>query len=394
MRGNIGLDRETFDRLAWEYQRAFRVDLCAITQEGDVVFGHVPRFEQDNEGHRHARRAAVQDALRWGESTVVACGRNRLQWAVPLMRNQELIGGLVASATERRVFAGGAGRPPLDIRLACTQLRELAERENLTNASALEQRRQEYLSEQQRAYAIHAYKAASVSNIRHLYLKEEPALFSAVRTADHRQAREILNRILFAIYQQASGRLDLTKSFLLELVVSMTRSAVEGGGNPEELLGTNFARMTDLSRVDSEEKLTHWVTGMLEHLMEACRRNRQRDTGVLLFDALAYMERHCCERVSRDDVARAAHLSPSYFSYLLRKESGATFTELLNRMRIGRAAELIVNGNLPMKAVVAETGFKDQSYFTKVFKRYRKLTPKQFRRQFAGRGDPPNQLAR
>jgi YesN/AraC family two-component response regulator len=257
----------------------------------------------------------------------------------------------------------------------------MTERENLTNASALALRRREYRDEQQRAYAIHSFKSQGHTGIRELYLREEPALFSAIRAGDRGQAREILNRVLVAIHHHAGSRLDLIKSFFLELVVSMCQTAVESGGDPEQLLGANFASMVDLAKSNTEEELSSWLVATLEHLMDTIQATRRRDAGTQLFDAIAYMERHCCERISRDDVARAAGFSPSHFSSLIRRESGSTFTDLLNRMRVDRAAELLSRTDRPLSLIALETGFADQSYFTKVFKRYRKVAPLQYRKK-------------
>ena len=329
-----------------------------------------------------SRASAIQEALRWGEPTVGFCPGQRLLWAVPLMRNEQVVGGLVANVSEKRVFSPV---PPARRRWTCGvrawSCASSLERENLTNASALALRRREYHDEQQRAYAIHSFKSQGHTSIRELYLREEPALFSAIRAGDRGQAREILNRVLVAIHHHAGNRLDLVKSFFLELVVSMCQTAVESGGDPEQLLGTNFASMTDLSRVDSEEELAGWLVATLEHLMDTIQATRRRDAATQLFDAIAYMERHCCERIGRDDVARAAGLSPSHFSYLIRQESGATFTDLLNRMRVDRAAELLSRTDKPLSLIALSTGFADQSYFTKVFKRYRKVAPLQYRKK-------------
>ncbi len=378
----IVLAETRFKRIARQYRRRWGVSLCCIDPQGRRVHGR-PGCGAEAGDCTAVRLMALQETLRWGEATVQFCPKKRLLWAVPLMHNAALVGGLVATATERQVFAGTDGRAPIDPRGACVDLRELLERENLTNAAALALRRARYQSEQERAYALHAYKEYGHAGIRELYLREEPALFSAVRAGDRGQARAILNRILVAIHYHAGNRIEAIKSFFLELVVSMCRTAVDAGGDPEELLGANFRSMVELSGIGSEEELAPWLASTLEHLMDAIQRHRRRDSGQALHDAIAYMERHCCERIGRDDVARAAHLSPSHFSALIRSESGATFTQLLNRMRIDRAAELLARTDKPLALIALETGFQDQSYFTKVFKRYRKTAPLQYRRERA-----------
>ncbi len=382
MQPDLGISESQFARLKRQYRQRWPVNLCAVDAQGRVVLGDPACPDRDCQACEQTRAFAIAEALRWGESTVGFCSRQRLLWAVPLMHNEQVTGALVANVPEKLVFSPRPPATPLDVRRACVDLRELTERENLTNASALALRRREYHDEQQRAYAIHSFKSQGHAGIRELYLREEPALFSAIRAGDRRQAREILNRVLVAIHHHAGSRLDLIKSFFLELVVTMCQTAVESGGDPEQLLGRNYASMAELSRVSTEESLAGWLTATLEHLMDTIQATRHRDAATRLFDAIAHMERHCCERIGRDDVARAAGLSPSHFSSLIRKESGATFTDLLNRMRVDRAAELLSRTDRPLSLIALETGFTDQSYFTKVFKRYRRMAPLQYRRQF------------
>jgi AraC-like DNA-binding protein len=375
------IDPETFAALRREYcRRRKQVSLCATDAEGGILLGSPSCRRQGCPGCMQARAFAITEALRWGEPTVGFCDCQRLLWAVPLMMNERVSGGLVASAAEKAIFATAPAQASFDVRRACVELRELTERENLTNASALALRRREYRDEQQRAYAIHSFKAQARTGIRELYLREEPALFSAIRANDRGRAREILNGVLVAIHYHAGNRIDLVKSFFLELVVSMCQTAVESGGDPEQLLGTNFASMSELSRINTEEQLSSWLVATLEHLMDTIQATRRRDAATQLFDAIAYMERHCCERIGRDDVARAAGLSGSHFSSLIRRESGVTFTDLLNRMRVDRAAELLSQTDRPLSLIALAAGFADQSYFTKVFKRYRKVAPLQYRR--------------
>jgi AraC-like DNA-binding protein len=377
----IGISEGQFSSLRREYRRRWRVDLCVVDADGKIVMGSLSCSERECRACEQARAFAVAEALRWGEPTVGFCWRQRLLWAIPLMYNEKVIGGLVASVSEKKVFSAAPAKAPFDVRRACVEMRELAERENLTNASALALRRREYHDEQQRAYAIHSFKSHGPTGIRELYLREEPALFSAIRAGDRGQAREILNHVLVAIHHHAGSRLELVKSFFLELVVSMCQTAVESGGDPEQLLGTNFASMSELSRINTEEQLSGWLVATLEHLMDTIQSTRRRDAATQMFDAIAYMERHCCERISRDDVARAAGLSGSHFSTLIRRESGATFTDLLNRMRVDRAAELLSRTDRSLSLIALATGFADQSYFTKVFKRYRKMAPLQYRKR-------------
>lgn len=377
---------ESLRRIAREYRQAWGVPLHRVRADGSL-----PRAARTPCPHAGAlcaasRARAIEEALRWGEPTVTTCPRGRLLWAVPLMCNARVDGALLAAVPERRVLPDADGRARVDVRAACAHLRELAERENLTNAALLAARRAEYGAERQRAEAIHQFKAGQRCRLPEMYLREEPAIVAAVRRDDRRAAREILNRLLVVILHQAGDRLDLAKSFFMELVVTMCRTAIQVGGRAEELLAMNYAAIAELARIEAEEPLARWLHVTLERILDAIRAPGARAGDVLIPSAMDFMREHLEEDLPRDVVARAVDLSPSHFSRLFRRHAGCSFTDALNRMRIDRAAELLVRTDLTLTQIALRSGFRDHSYFTKVFRARMRTTPSEYRRLYrAGR---------
>ncbi|OPZ81035.1 MAG: HTH-type transcriptional regulator YesS [bacterium ADurb.Bin429] len=114
--------------------------------------------------------------------------------------------------------------------------------------------------------------------------------------------------------------------------------------------------------------------------MDAIRSNARYPVSVLLGRAIAYMQEHLHEEISRDDVAAVACLSPSHFSRVIKGHFGQSFTELLNKMRVEKARELLIRTEKSLIQICLECGFSEQSYFTKVFQRYIGRPPGEFRR--------------
>ncbi len=377
-----GIDLPTFQAISTTYRQRWQIEIVACAADGRYVH---PTSHEDSEQLLSVRKLAIAEALRWGEPAVEPASNGMIIWAIPLMYNAKVTGGLVASIAEEKVFPEGTMSAALDIRSACNDLRRLAEEYNLTNAALLEARRNESNRERLRAEAIHAFKAGSSYDMRAAYLLEEPMLLAAIRKGDRPQARAMLNRLLVAMIHRAGDNLELIKSFFMELVVMLSRTAVESGGEPEELLGTNYVRISELARIHSDEELAPWLSEILERIMDSIHRHRKQSTPDMLSRALQFMAEHCCEDISRDEAAAAAFMSPSHFSRYFRKHLGQSFTEVLNQMRIDRAADLLANSDRDLKMIALETGFPDQSYFTKVFRRYRGMTPAAFRRQARSR---------
>ena len=373
-----GVDKKLFLKLSRQYRRRWRVPLYLIRPDGGILHGQAT----GQTGSRNAciiRKGAIESALRWGDPTVESYDNDRLMWGVPLMHNSRVVGGLIASTTERNVFPRPAGPAALDLRAACTDLRLMAEKENLTNANFLAARREEYLHEQEKAQAIHEFKVSPHDDIRVMYLRNEPELLAAIRRHDKPAARQVLNSILVAMLYRAGESFGLIKTFFMELIVMMCRSAVEAGGNPDELLGANFQSLQRLSQMQSEEQLAPWLHDILDHIMDSISSLSGRSAIAPLVEALDYMEKHLGENISHRDIARAAHLSPFHFSRLFKQHMRRSCGDMLSQIRVDKAAELLARTDRELASIAIDCGFRDQSYFTKVFRRYLGVTPRKYR---------------
>jgi AraC-like DNA-binding protein len=371
------------EQLASEYRRQTGIEVYATDTQGNITLGASSCRCGDEAGCRAQRRRAIEQTARWGEPFLSLCPGGYLLWAVPLMINSEITGGLVVDGIDldesKAALPCGGG-----IRQAAMHLQKLAEEANLTNAAYLQLKRRDSEMESQRAEAIHELKGRGYDSIREIYIREEPGLISAIKRSDLSEARAILNRILVGIYFFGRNRTDLLKSFILELVVTMSRSAVEAGGDPSELLGVNYSSVTGLAAIDSEEELTAWLVGMLERIMESIRTHASFPTSVLVNTAMAFAEEHLSEDISRDQIAAIACLSPSHFSRVVKEKFGKSFTEILTGLRIARARDYLATSEKSLVQVCLDCGFSDQSYFTKVFQRHVGCTPGEYRHRVRG----------
>lgn len=215
--------------------------------------------------------------------------------------------------------------------------------------------------------------------IRELYLFQEPALLAAIRRGDRGESRRIINQVLVHIYSAGEERSDLLKGLLLELVVMISRAAVEAGAIQSEVLGLNFRFLTELADIDDDEELAAWLRKTLENVMSKIERQEDFTPPLLIGKALDFMRQNLHHEISRDETARHAGISPSHFSRLLKQRTGRSFTELLRQCRVDLACDLL-RGTEQSLAHIADTcGFCDQSYFTRVFQDVKGVTPGQFR---------------
>jgi len=77
-------------------------------------------------------------------------------------------------------------------------------------------------------------------------------------------------------------------------------------------------------------------------------------------------------------------MSPAYFCRFFKGVTGTTLTEYVLRTRIDRGMEFLSNSSLSVTDIAYKTGFSSHSYFDRVFKRLKGVTPLEYRRRLKG----------
>lgn len=96
--------------------------------------------------------------------------------------------------------------------------------------------------------------------------------------------------------------------------------------------------------------------------------------------ACGYVERHFAEKVTLDDLAREAAVSPSYLIRLFKRQLETTPHDYLLRYRISRAKELLAETTLTSAAIAERVGFTSESNFSYRFKQMTGQGPRAYRR--------------
>jgi AraC family transcriptional regulator, transcriptional activator for feuABC-ybbA operon len=97
--------------------------------------------------------------------------------------------------------------------------------------------------------------------------------------------------------------------------------------------------------------------------------------------AVAYIERHYTEKIRTSDLSECISLSESNMIKLFKNNFGKTPVEYINQVRVNRAKELLLYSHKSVKEIAFETGFNDEFYFSRVFKKMEGKSPRSFKQQ-------------
>jgi two-component system response regulator YesN len=137
------------------------------------------------------------------------------------------------------------------------------------------------------------------------------------------------------------------------------------------------------------EKLDGVITvGMLlvSHIERALRRGWAPDRqGMDVRDSIErYVRSGFARRMRLTDLARHLCLSPSHTSALVKKHFGEPFNDLLARVRLGHAQQLLAHTGYSIERIAEMVGMNDGPYFHRRFKRATGMTPRRYRQAIRG----------
>ncbi|QUL56407.1 AraC family transcriptional regulator [Paenibacillus tritici] len=92
-----------------------------------------------------------------------------------------------------------------------------------------------------------------------------------------------------------------------------------------------------------------------------------------------FIYNHLYEELPLSRLAEFTGLNASYLSQLFKKETGTAISDYIQQERIEESKRLIGLPGITLSDIASRLHFNDQSYFTKVFKKYTGLTPGQYK---------------
>lgn len=95
--------------------------------------------------------------------------------------------------------------------------------------------------------------------------------------------------------------------------------------------------------------------------------------------ALKHMQKHFAESLRIEDIAKKAGLSVYQFEQRVQRLFHMSPLQLLHKLRLDEATRLLRETTLPLGEIALQTGWCDQSAFTRHFSRYAGIAPGKFR---------------
>lgn len=178
------------------------------------------------------------------------------------------------------------------------------------------------------------------------------------------------------------SQLRSKKNLAVSSITLATRAAIEGGLFWEAAYTLSDFHIQHIEELRDIPAVESAMLAALCDFADQVEGSRSARHSRISDRCRNFIYNHLYEELPLGRLAEYAGMSASYLSQLFKKETGTAISDYIQQQRVEEAKRLIQLPGITLSDIATRLHFNDQSYFTKVFKKYTGLTPRQFKQHF------------
>jgi len=223
------------------------------------------------------------------------------------------------------------------------------------------------------------YEELEVSSFDSYPIELEKELRQSIKDRNKEHSTELLNKLLGKIFFHSNGDFTVIKTRVLELIVLLSRSAIEGGADVHQILNLNNNYITEVENFKSLEELSVWLSDIINRFVSYVFEFADIKHADTIYKVTAFVKNNYMKKISLDDIAEHVFMSKTYVSKIFKEEMGISLSSYINETRIEKSMQLLADDSVSIADVANLVGFDGQSYFTKIFKSITGVSPGTYR---------------
>ena len=243
-------------------------------------------------------------------------------------------------------------------------------------------RRNFYLDEQK----IQVYKDNNAStyeqNFINYYPDELKSAVTLIGNGLYTETRQTLET-MFKRLEAQKLLPEIVKNYCVALILMIQSSINIPSEELEETIGTEYNEFVK-EALTVKELETHVIQAMVKLAKKMSQVVEQEDIDeqhVTIDQAKQFMQDHLSEKINLKDISEHVYLSETYFSFFFKKVTGMTYIDYIQKLRMNKAKEILLETNCKIYEVAEQIGYNDYKYFSAQFKKYVAMTPKEYRKK-------------
>ena len=135
--------------------------------------------------------------------------------------------------------------------------------------------------------------------------------------------------------------------------------------------------------IGSAEELLDKAIGEICFLFKVNLSEKEAKDSKPISEAKKYIIQNLSSPITLEEVSEATGFTTAYFSRMFKQKTGETFSDYVFKKRMEEAKKFIRETDFPISQICEEIGYLDKKQFTKNFKKYTDLTPRDYRKLYS-----------
>lgn len=226
-------------------------------------------------------------------------------------------------------------------------------------------------------YKGHQWKVESnTAKTATLSIQKEKALLSSLEMLDCPKMLSVLKDIFVSLHEQPANTYSI-QAIVSEIINLSNKVWRKSGMEDASYLEVESLSRDQLSQYKHLDQIENGLRNLYLHLLDRMTMHQNQGYSPYVKQVMKYVKEHYQENISLDQTAEQVGITPSYLGRKFKEETGSSFTEYLNRLRVEISKRRMEEGQ-KLKDIYADVGFSSYNYFFKVFKDVAGVTPHTF----------------
>lgn len=218
----------------------------------------------------------------------------------------------------------------------------------------------------------------------YLQFMAEDNICTQLKSHDIEQAVEIFDEFFSSNNFKSLGgdfQIRSLKNHMICLLVSLSRTLSINSNKLFKLRNSCNNFITNIESKDSISEITKIGECAIRSFGQIIKSSPYNSSSKIVNSAITYIEDNIESDLTLSSVALEVHVSKNYLSSLFYEKTNMKFTKFVNFLRVSKAKELLINNDFSLSYISNLCGFKNQSYFSTIFKEHTKYTPLEYKKK-------------
>ncbi|MBS4202077.1 helix-turn-helix domain-containing protein [Bacillus sp. FJAT-49732] len=169
------------------------------------------------------------------------------------------------------------------------------------------------------------------------------------------------------------------KNLFIAAITLATRAVLDGGVPSEEAYTVSDMYIQRLEELNDINAILQLRNDAILDFTKRVSKYKNHIYSKPILVCQRYIQKHLYEDITLGKLSSLVKMNASYLSQLFKKEVGTSLNEYILRSKVEEAEKLLALTDYSITEIYSLLNFYDQSHFSKVFKKYSGMTPKQYR---------------